>query len=590
MPEEDLEALFEQAQPIGAEVPVPKPEEDLASEFEAATPIEELSQPEERDWIDELKRQIGLTSRAAAEGTAEVASVFTDPLAEVMNLALPDDMKIAMIKPAVNKLLTDAGVPEPETATERIVQQASKALVGAGAFTGAAQQIAKQAPTMAKGLEVITEKSGQQLAGAAGAGAGQKIAEESGAGPGVQLASTLAGGMIGAGAAKIPSMLKPDTTAIKETIKTNPTSAEIAEYKVVGNEVVKDKPAIESIKQGFQPSVISAVKTASNKDKLNMKKMLHVLKEGKEDAVYAAKNRPTDVVGDSLNERVNFLFNANRKAGTAIDNAAKKLQGKTVNITDPLNSLKTKLDDMGVAIGRNEDGDILVDISKSDIRLEGTSKKILQNILRSVDESGGDAYKLHKLKRLIDTQVSYGKGKQAIGKSTESVLKDFRRNINETLGELSPAYKAQNTKYSETLDVLNDIQKAVGTSINMKSPNVPKSFGTSLRGLLSNNKSRVNMMDSITKADNVATKYGLKSNDDILRQVIFANEIDRMFGAAAPTSFKGQIEEATMKGLDIARRNMLETAIDLTAKGMEKARGINEENAIKAIETLLKEK
>jgi hypothetical protein len=207
-----------------------------------------------------------------------------------------------------------------------------------------------------------------------------------------------------------------------------------------------------------------------------------------------------------------------------------------------------------------------------------------------------DAYKLHKLKRLIDTQVSYGKGKQSVGKRTEAMLKEFRKGINDSIGEISTPYKTANRKYSETIDALDSIQKAAGTSIDMRSQNASKSLGTALRGILSNNKSRVSMMDSITKANDISAKYGLRSNDDIVRQVIFANEIDRMFGASASTSFKGQIEEATKSGLDIAQkaasggRTAFGTAIELGSKGIEKARGINEDNAVKSIEELLKQK
>jgi hypothetical protein len=72
--------------------------------------------------------------------------------------------------------------------------------------------------------------------------------------------------------------------------------------------------------------------------------------------------------------------------------------------------------------------------------------------------------------------------------------------------------------------------------------------------------------------------------------LIFVNELDRMFGAAADTSLKGQMSQALETGVDIARGNVASRAFDLLAKKAENLRGINKENAIKAMEEILKRK
>ena len=111
-------------------------------------------------FFDEIQRQVGLTIRAGVEGTAGAASVLTDPIAEIMNMALPEEYKVAMIKPAVSKMLTDAGVPEPETTTEKIVQTASQALTGAGGAIKTASKLGANALTdLGKGVSAsIVEK------------------------------------------------------------------------------------------------------------------------------------------------------------------------------------------------------------------------------------------------------------------------------------------------------------------------------------------------------------------------------------------------------------------------------------------------
>jgi alpha-D-ribose 1-methylphosphonate 5-triphosphate synthase subunit PhnL len=98
------------------------------------------------------------------------------------------------------------------------------------------------------------------------------------------------------------------------------------------------------------------------------------------------------------------------------------------------------------------------------------------------------------------------------------------------------------------------------------------------------------MIDSIDNVNQTATKYGMQINDDVVNQLIFVNELDRMFGAAADMTFKGQSSQAIRTGVDIARGNAAEKALSLLSEKAESLRGINKENAIKAMEELLKRK
>jgi hypothetical protein len=80
----------------------------------------------------------------------------------------------------------------------------------------------------------------------------------------------------------------------------------------------------------------------------------------------------------------------------------------------------------------------------------------------------------------------------------------------------------------------------------------------------------------------------MKIEDDIVNQLIFVNELDRMFGAAAQTSLKGEVASAKDIGVDIARGKIAQRALDLLSEKAEELRGINKENAVKAMEELLK--
>jgi hypothetical protein len=81
--------------------------------------------------------------------------------------------------------------------------------------------------------------------------------------------------------------------------------------------------------------------------------------------------------------------------------------------------------------------------------------------------------------------------------------------------------------------------------------------------------------------------------DNLIKQLIFVNELDRMFGSVAPSSFKGQIQQAMKTGLELARSSsaekaysMVDAAVGAGAKVMKKE--INEKNAILAMKKVLK--
>lgn len=377
---------------------------------------------------------------------------------------------------------------------------------------------------------------------------------------------------------------------IKTTMRDNPTSKDVAKVRVKGNKVIPDSEATDAIKQGFEDRVISTVKSGSDKDRKSMLRMINIHKLGKKSADFAAKNRPADVVGKSIEERISFLSKEKKQAGKKIETSSKELKGKKVNYKPAVNTLVKDLEEIGVKISTDEKGKIKIALKGSDIEGDTASKKLLNTTFnRLVDTDINDGYSMHRAKRFIDTQVSYSKSKaNPLSKVTERIVKNLRRNLNDTLGEYSPNYKSANAKFSDIINSLDEIQKAVGSNVDFDSPNAAKSFGLSSRKLLSNYGSRVQMIDALDNIETIAKKYGMKTDSDIIKQVIFVNEIDRMFGSASPTSFKGQIDQAINKGVDVARRGVVDAALDIAKSGIEKARGINEDNAIKSIEKVLK--
>jgi radical SAM superfamily enzyme YgiQ (UPF0313 family) len=153
-----------------------------------------------------------------------------------------------------------------------------------------------------------------------------------------------------------------------------------------------------------------------------------------------------------------------------------------------------------------------------------------------------------------------------------------------------PYSERPNTYAVDMEPKVDSMQKAAGTQINFDSANADKALGTAMRKLTSNYGTRANLIDALDLANQTATKYGMKIEDDVINQLIFVNELDRLFGAQAQTSLKGQVAEAMETGVDIARGGGASRAFELLAEKAENLRGINKENAVKAMEELLKRK
>ena len=377
----------------------------------------------------------------------------------------------------------------------------------------------------------------------------------------------------------------------KELLKGQPDNADVVEFRLVNDRVQSDPQASDALEQGWDAAVLGSIKASSNLDKNQMQKMLNIFKLGKKRAAFAAKTRPSGVLGDSMMSRVNFLMNVKKESGKQIDNIAKgQLRGKPVNFDQSMSTFISDLADIGVAVERGPNGKFKVNLKGSDIEGDAAGATLLNRVLERLgDTKVPDAYGVHTAKRYIDTQVDYGKRRaNPLTQQAERVVKKLRRNLNTALGDEFPQYREANTRFSESLQALEDIQEAVGKKVNFESDRAGEAFGTALRKILSNYGSRNTIIDSIDRVETIAKKYGLQIKDDLINQIIFVNEIDRMFGAVAKGSMKGIFEQSLQKGSDFARSSAAEKAVMLVGKLGEAVRGINEENAIKAIEEILR--
>jgi len=353
--------------------------------------------------------------------------------------------------------------------------------------------------------------------------------------------------------------------------------------------IKKDKLAIETIKQGFDDGVIAALKGSTPIAKKKMLAMVGTMKKVKQNKLFGMENRPSDIAGDSLMERVNFVYKENRQAGRDLEKEARSLRGQPVEFNTAVDSFIRDMEDMGVTL---EGTSFKPNFRGSDIEGSAGAENVISRVVERMAKNfkDPDAYELHRLKKYIDEQVTFGKTTEGLTGKSERVLKKLRANIDGILDKNFPEYDRVNTIYADTINAIDSFQSDAGRKMNLTGDNADKAVGTLLRRLMGNAQSRVNIMDSINNLEAVSRKYGADFDDDLLTQVLFADELDAVFGSVQRTSFRSDIVQA---GKDAAKATATQQgAVDLLLKGAaataNKFKGVNQENAFKAIEELLK--
>jgi hypothetical protein len=377
-----------------------------------------------------------------------------------------------------------------------------------------------------------------------------------------------------------------DDAVVREGLKGAYQDKRAVKYLIDGSGRVKKDPlAKAALRQGYDEGTVSVIKGSSDVDKGLLRKMLNIQKKTLKDSRYGLTNRPSDVAGQSLAARVNFVKNTNKQAGKRLDSVAKSLKGKPVNYQDALDQFVNDLDDMGVSLS-NQGG---VKVSYQNSMLEGLddAQGVVTRVLKRLTSTKPpDAFDVHRMKRFIDQQVTFGKKGDGLKGEAEGVIKKLRRNLDKSLDDAFPEYNQVNTQYADTIQVLDEFQTAAGRSMNLNSPNVDKALGTASRKLMSNYQSRVALMDSLDNMERVITKYGGNFDDDLLTQVLFFDELNTVFKPAARTSLQGEMGKV---GQRVLRSGLTrETRAEAAMEGIQALRGINDDGAIRAMEDLLK--
>ena len=219
---------------------------------------------------NDLASQAGLFARSGIKAAASLPAMFVDAVTGVANKAQDVTLgegrgiRFQQQLPALDRLLTQIGLPQPDTPTQRIVSQGVE--TGLGALTGAglANQASKVStgPTREVFNRLAADPTMQTVAGMGSGMAGQQAAENN-AGFGGQMVSSVLGGL---GAAGALGAARSGASALSNLItpKTAPADVERRITIALQNQGIDPASITPALKKALMDDVSQALKTGGS--------------------------------------------------------------------------------------------------------------------------------------------------------------------------------------------------------------------------------------------------------------------------------------------------------------------------------------
>lgn len=380
-----------------------------------------------------------------------------------------------------------------------------------------------------------------------------------------------------------------------ERLEAADADKELLGKKAVGGEVFNapfSSPVKRAKRQGFDERVLRSVETASPATKKKQREAIAILEERMKNADFAATNRSSDPLGASVFERYKKLNGLREKIGRQLKSTVKNdLKGLSVDARSINNEFFDALSDLGVRF-RSKNGKIVTNFNNMDDVSQAGAERIVKRILPRLNEKMS-AQQAHKLKKLIDSAVNF-KGlptqDEALPAALDSALKSMRASLNNAVGDVSPKYKEVNGKFKQVVEPLSQMDKMYKSMLGLSDEQaIGSGIGTkSARTLMSNNATRGAMIDLLSQSEEALKANKVKFDDDLIKQAVFIDELERMFGSEASASFTGASARAVeQQGIEAAG-GAIGIPLELMRTGIDAAKGVNQKNALKALKDMLK--
>lgn len=313
-------------------------------------------------------------------------------------------------------------------------------------------------------------------------------------------------------AGKVVEGVQNAPTAAKQALPTRRAAKEGFEVGDIANtagfklndqgQVVRNDAETRAIQTELPDSAIAISRSASDESVLQIRRMLDIADSTIRSGRSGGNRLPSDVVGARLAERIKFVWRENRKAGKAIERAAEGLRNEYVDVSGPVDSFVKALTDRDIGFDA-ETGKL--DFSGSDFEGLGQAQEPLQRLVnRMINTQEPNALAVHRLKRYIDNNVTYGEGPAGLTGDAARMLKELRHDLDDVLDANFPEYDQANTLYRKTRQAIDGIQDSAGKRVDLLSDSGSQKLGQLTRRFFGNTASRTALLEAVETLDTTA--------------------------------------------------------------------------------------
>ena len=153
-----------------------------------------------------------------------------------------------------------------------------------------------------------------------------------------------------------------------------------------------------------------------------------------------------------------------------------------------VNTFLDDLDDIGVRFRRGNPV-----FGGSDIEGITPAENLITKVVERAKNVSDDANELHKLKKFIDEQVTFGRTGEGLSGRTERILKGFRNSIDEVLDTTFDSYNQANSRYSEAIRLFDTTKSVLGNKFDPSQGTIRA--GAVARRILGNSANRGDILE-----------------------------------------------------------------------------------------------
>lgn len=250
---------------------------------------------------NDLASQLGLTLRSGLKGALALPAMGADALGGALNAAQDlvlgkgGGFRFQQTLPTIDKILNSAGVPQPDTPTQRIVGRAVESATGAGVGAKLAGLAGDATSGVSQAVlqRMAANPTAQVVGGATGGAAGQQSAENGG-GWGSQFLSSLLGGIAGGGAT-MAGQSAANSVRNMLTPKTAPQDIERTVTAIFTQQGIDPASISPAIKSAIMDDAKAALKVGGSLDGEALSRLLDYRRLGATPTLGRVTLNPLDV-------------------------------------------------------------------------------------------------------------------------------------------------------------------------------------------------------------------------------------------------------------------------------------------------------